>query len=525
MRIDRVISIRTQSRNLLIGCICLIALLSINCGRSKDQASEEKSTITVLSGWIEEERALGVEVDGLLFLSLARPNEKGELVGQLAESWEHSFDYRTWTIHLRRDVRWHDGVPVTAHDIKFSIDLWKHPDILHWAGVRIESVTVLDDSMLTITYKNLPLAALYWIPGCGIACYPKHLLEDLDPAEYYEWEFWKHPVGNGPYRYVRHVPKTMIEFEANPDYYRGKPKIERVVLKFGPTSLTELLAGNVDAISRIRRTDALKIAGDSHFRVYYQVWDDILDMLVILWNQHHRFFRDPKVRRALTLAVNRRELPRVLNMAEHMPIIDVPYTASQYWKGELPEPLPYDPRLAKNLLEEAGWYDVDGDGIRERDGEEFSFSAMVRMKWEAAAVYIQDNFRKVGIKMEITSLDWAVLYNRMKKGDFEAVIFGVQNELFSSGDLLYFCGEDSPIGFYKPQIIERLDTIKNTMNPDEIDAVFRELRPIFQAELPWTFLTLGVETYVAHRRIKGLSTPFRANPIFHMEHLWIEDED
>jgi peptide/nickel transport system substrate-binding protein len=183
------------------------------------------------------------------------------------------------------------------------------------------------------------------------------------------------------------------------------------------------------------------------------------------------------------------------------PIIDVPYTESQYWKGELPEPLPYDPGLAKNLLEEAGWHDVNGDGIRERAGEEFTFSAMVQMRWEAAAVYVQDNFRKVGIKMEITTLDGGVLYNRINEGDFEAAISGVVNDLFSSKGLLYFCGEDSPLGFYKPQIIKRLDTIKNTMKRDEIDAVFRELRPIFQAELPWTFLTFDVETYVTHRRI------------------------
>lgn len=150
--------------------------------------------------------------------------------------------------------------------------------------------------------------------------------------------------------------------------------------------------------------------------------------------------------------------------------------------------MPYDPGLAKNLLEEAGWHDVNGDGIRERDGEEFTFSAMVQMRWEAA-------------------------------------ISGVVNDLFSSKGLLYFCGEDSPLGFYKPQIIKRLDTIKNTMKRDEIDAVFRELRPIFQAELPWTFLTFDVETYVTHRRIQGLSTPFRANPVFHLEHLWIEEDD
>ena len=71
------------------------------------------------------------------------------------------------------------------------------------------------------------------VPSDWTIFLPRHLLEDLDPGAFYDWDFWTHPVGNGPYRYVRHVPKTMIAFEANPDYFLGQPKIERVVLKFG----------------------------------------------------------------------------------------------------------------------------------------------------------------------------------------------------------------------------------------------------------------------------------------------------
>jgi peptide/nickel transport system substrate-binding protein len=505
---------------MLIISICVIAFINIQCRPSKDRASEEKSTITVLSGGSDNERTIRYLTDTLVFLPLARLNEKGELAGKLAESWEHSTDYRTWTIHLRRNVRWHDGVPVTAHDIKFTFDLWKHPDILE--GRRIESVTVLDDNTLTITYKKVPLWALYWLPGLDVICYPKHLLEDLDPAEYYEWEFWKHPIGNGPYRLVRHVPKTMIEFEAFPDYYRGKPKIERVVIKWGASSLTELVSGNVDVMSRINRIDALKIAEDSRFRIYYQVWDDVLSLTVILWNQHHGLFRDPMVRQALTMAINRRELPRVLHMAANLPVTDVPYTSRQYWKGELLEAWPYDPDKAKDLLENAGWHDIDGDGVREQDGKEFSFKVITEE--EAAAVYVQSNLSKVGIKMEVVTLNGAVLRNRVREGDFEAAITYLENDFLRSDGLHFFCGEESPIGFHNPRITEGFDIAKNTMNPDEIDAVFRELMPIFQAELPWTFLTLDVQTYLAHRKIKGLSSPFRANPVYHMEHLWIEEE-
>ncbi len=200
-----------------------------------------------------------------MFLPLVTRDQSGQVQPRLAQRWQHSNDYREWTFHLRQDVRWHDGIPVTAHDIKFTLELFAHPDVLYdgiWRGIK--SITVPDDWTLRITYTR-PTDALYtWT-----VYYPRHLLKDLEPKEFYDWEFWTHPVGNGPYRYVRHVPKTMIELEANPDFYKGKAKIDRVVLKFGGgTALTELLSGNVDAITSVNRANISKLAGDPRFRVY-----------------------------------------------------------------------------------------------------------------------------------------------------------------------------------------------------------------------------------------------------------------
>ncbi len=154
----------------------------------------------------------------MIFLPFAKEDKNGELERRLAESWEHSEDYRTWTIHLRSDVKWHDGIPVTAHDVKFTLDMLEHPDV---EGIKliipnVESSVVLDDTTIVITYKRNRDALDDWT-----VYYPKHLLEDLERKDIAKWDFWKQPVGNGPYRYVRHVTKTMMELEANPDYYAG----------------------------------------------------------------------------------------------------------------------------------------------------------------------------------------------------------------------------------------------------------------------------------------------------------------
>ena len=124
-------------------------------------------------------------------------------------------------------------MPVTMDDVKFTLDLHARPDSPVY-GLRTEC-TVHDESTFTVRGSG-------WMEADSfISIVPKHLLKELDYQKWHQWDFWLRPVGNGPYRYLRYQPGTMVELEANPDYYKGKPKIERVVLKFTKgASLTEL---------------------------------------------------------------------------------------------------------------------------------------------------------------------------------------------------------------------------------------------------------------------------------------------
>ena len=146
---------RIGRRQFMQMCAGSLALATAACGRRGDQARVKRSTITLLNE--NDERDLGPEYDDppkfLVFLPLVTSNAKGELEGRLAQSWEHSPDYRTWTVHLRKDVRWHDGVPVTAHDVKFTMDLYMHPAVL-LVPPGAYAVTVLDDSTYTITHHR-----------------------------------------------------------------------------------------------------------------------------------------------------------------------------------------------------------------------------------------------------------------------------------------------------------------------------------------------------------------------------------
>jgi peptide/nickel transport system substrate-binding protein len=445
-----------------------------------------------------------------MFIPLADMDEEGRRrEPRLLERWEYSNDYTEWTFYLRKDVRWHDGKPVTAHDVKFTLELITDPNIMYQYRF-FEEITIIDSFTCHIRSNGPfnPLSEYGWFGTC-----PRHLLEGLDPKEFGSWEFWTRPVGNGPYRYVRHVPKTMVELEANPDYYGSKPKIEGVVLKFGKNPLIELLSGNVDAVSNLPALEAVKIAKDPRFNMYH-AFGFSWRAFAVVWNLHNDLFRNPAVRRALTLAINRRELHGVLNFPDNTPIFDVPIRKGHFLRGEVPEPLPYDPEQAKRLLDEAGWLEVKKDGIRENNDREFRFSLLVSAERTLGAVYIQDQFRKVGIRMEIVTMDRSVLKARGRSGEFDAILFNTP-----SGSYKWLMG-----GYDNLEVKQLLEAMDRIPTSDERDIAVRKLWPIFRTDMPLTFLSPQVWFNVVHRRIRGLKSPNRTDLPRLMEQLWIEEE-
>ena len=501
-----------------------LALAAAGCTRQP--FTDPENTLTV--GWWTGESMVSLFTDQssmfLVFLPLVARNADGELEGRLAERWEHSPDYLTWTVHLRQGVRWHDGVPVTAHDVKFTLDLLSDPDVLY-AQPGGYTVTVLDDTAYTIEYHDLLADEV----GKGsplddyTVIYPKHLLEQLDPVDFGSWEFWSRPVGNGPYRYGRQLSQIMMEFEANPDYYRGKPSIERVVLKFVAFYVTELLSGYVDALYFVGREELQALRGDDRFQAYHS--SNHRGNRVVVWNLRNVLFRDASVRRALTLAIDRVELRQVLHMPAGLPIFDVPLSGGLYRRGEVPEPLPYDPKRAKQLLHEAGWRDGDGDGIRERDGRPFRFTLLTPASYPmrgGEAVYIQSQLRQVGIGVEIQTMEWRPVLERMTTGQFEAALFGQGASLDSPMGILPFFGEESFIGYSNRDVIALLNELTSTIDPDEIDRIHRQLIPFFEADLPVTYLYPNVVTSMATQRVGGLSSPYRIDPVRYMDELWLE---
>ncbi|HYN81772.1 MAG TPA: ABC transporter substrate-binding protein [Gemmatimonadaceae bacterium] len=500
-------------------CVGSLALAAVGCGRGKNRGDFRSSTLIIAyHGGADVLKPDMTNAERLVFLPLMVWNSRGELEGRLAHRWEHSADYREWTYHLRTDVRWHDGVPVTAHDVAFSLSLFSHPDVLILPADAVESVAVHDDSTLTVRSRRG--SRLY---NVSVVYYPKHRLQHLDRSTLTQWDFWTNPVGNGPYRLVRYVPETMMEFEVNPDYYRRKPKIERVVLKFAGDNppLTELLSGSVDVIPEANAAQLPKLAKDPRFRVYQNLTDAA--SWALFWNADNPLFRDVRVRRALTLAIDRDDLRQVVNFGPEIPIVDGPFPPQRLRRGDVPEPLPYDPEQARSLLNEAGWLDRDGDGMREREGRVFRFTALAigMSPVREMAIYVQDRLRRIGVDMSIQRMENATVRALVKSGRFEAAFSFLEH---GAAWLRQHFGPPFPIGYRNSELVGLLDQVSATAAPDVEDRAFRRIAEIFRTDVPATFLFLGNRTIVAHKRLRGLIRPWGADPLVHMEELWLEDE-
>jgi peptide/nickel transport system substrate-binding protein len=491
-------------------CTCFVALASVQCGQAGD-ASESEDSRLVIHLADGDERALGPM--GLqwfyVYLGLVRnPGWSGDYEPRLMESWEHTPDYTSWTLHLRDDVRWGDGVPVTAEDVEFSLELWTNPNVAYEYRFY-EGIEVLDSRTLQVTFTEPVSSTIFvysWLPVL-----PRHLLDTLSVEDIYSWPFWLQPVGDGPYRYVKHIPRTMTELEANPDYYGELPSIPTVVLQYGGSGYTELISGNVDIASQITPLEALQLAADPRFEIYHR---NDHDFMAIVWNHRNPLFQDAAVRRALTMSINRRGLHQLLNYPDDLPISDVPATKRHFAEGSVPEPLPFDPERAAQVFESVAWIDGDNNGIREKNGKEFQFTLSVTPETQAQAIYIQEQLRRAGIRMEISTFERSVLRERGRAHNFEAVIrqYNFVEQY-----------RDFPVsGYVNPEVSRLAYTLWYTMDQDKADQYLREIWQIVATEIPLTYLHPRMSFLAAHRRVRGLQNDrFLSNIV---QDLWIEDE-
>jgi peptide/nickel transport system substrate-binding protein len=453
-----------------------------------------------------------------LFTPLVQYDEALNVRPYLAESWELEGDTAV-VFRLRDDVRWHDGRPVTAEDVKFTFDRAKDPTTASLIGSaylgEVESATVLDARTIRFDFVRPHAQALedfWWAPV------PKHLLEDVPPGELRTAAFNRAPVGSGPYRFVEWRPNDRLVLERNsafPEALGGPPHLERVIFRIIPepaTMLTELITGGVhvdipvepDQASQIERSPELELFSFPSRTFYY-----------IGWNNRRAPFTDARVRRAMTLAIDRKEVIDALLAGFGTPATGpIPPWSPLYPEGV--EPLPYDPEAAGRLLEAAGWVDRNGDGIREDAvGRPFRFALMTsdRPLNRAVVEVVQAQLRRVGVDARVQIVEFQTLLSQHRARDFDAVFSNWVLDNFqvasAPSSLLHsrwaaVPGSANRSSFANPRADAAIERGATATDPAAARAAWRDLIEVLQEEQPLTFMFWWTELAGARRRVQGV---------------------
>jgi peptide/nickel transport system substrate-binding protein len=455
-------------------------------------------------------------MERVLYMPLFRWAKDLTIEGRLAKSWEYSADSTVVTVHIRDDVRWHDGAPTTAHDVKFTFDRMMDP-VLGYPDRgtlrHIQAVEVVDDTTIRFRFA---LAYLDQLAHLRRVILPKHLLESV-PNELMESAEFNHaPVGNGPFRFVRWKRDQEIVFEANPDFADGRPHLDRLIFRVIPdqTSLeTSFRSGQIDYVERLRFSEVASLRKDPRFQVFtypqrgYQF---------IGWNRRDPLFSDSRVRRAMTLAIDRQRILDALAFGEGKVTAHPVMSLSPYCASDIPA-YPYDPEGAKILLAQAGWKDEDGDGVIENGGTDFEFTLVTNLgnqMREDALVMIQNDLKKVGVAVKPQVREWTVFLDEVKAKKFQAFHMAWETDfIMSPYDIFHSAaieGKYNMVSFSNPRVDSLIERGLVARTPDEAKSIWHEYQALLHEDQPYTILYELAYSVGVAERIRGVEVDVRS---------------
>ena len=363
--------------------------------------------------------------------AIIKPMPQGMLTPSLAESWSASRDGRVYEFVLRKNVVFHNGEPMTAEDVKFSFDRYKG------AGAKImkekvEAVTIVDPHRIRFHLKEPwpDFMGFYGSPATGAGwIVPKKYVEKVG-----EDGFKKAPVGAGPFKFVSMTPGVELVLEAHDRYWRKTPKVKRIVMKSvpeGSTRLAMLKRGEVQIAYKTDGPLGEEVKKDPNLDLVFSGgiatwWLQFSDL-----NDPKSPWHNPKVRLAANYAIDRRALSEAETLGASPPTGSI---IPREFEWALPvDPVPYDPKKAKQLLAEAGYPNGFDAGTITPVPPYFSFA-------EAIGGYLG----AIGIKARVQKMERAVMFDKRRKkelagiclcgdGSFGNAVTRIENNVVSSG--------------------------------------------------------------------------------------------
>ena len=380
----------------------------------------------------------GAIVARAVFDTLIRMTPDGEFHSGLAEKWELSEDGKTYTFHLRKGVKFHDGTPFNAEAVKFSFDRIVDPATKSEAAKGqvgpYESTEIVDEHTVKVHLKSPFSPFLTGVARSVVAMVP--------PGAVKKWgeQFDDHLVGTGPFMFKNRVRKDHIVLVKNPDYnwgsslykHQGPAGIETVMIKFIAEAAVRagtLETGETNLINEVPAHDFARLSKDKAFTTYNPSQPGA--PLSIALNSTKAPLDDLKVRQALEHAINKKQIVDTL-FAGLYPLAYSTLTPNTlgYWAGS--EKLyGFDQKKAAALLDEAGWKDSDNDGVRDKDGKPLQLW-WPTFKWQRMnqmAEMVQAQLKEVGINLKVDVVAFPSMYDAANKCQHDLIHSG-----FEGGD-------------------------------------------------------------------------------------------
>lgn len=446
-------------------------------------ASEPSSLDTLVANQSAATRIVSDQVYESLVSADPRENDRFVPRPALAVTWTTSADGRTMTFDLRRDVEWHDGRPFNARDVIATIDRARASS----SGFRaylteLESYRAPDAHTVVLVWRApyfmiLPVLSLLPIQ-------PAHVIEGLGDASSTVLE--RRPVGTGPWRLAEWREGDRIVLEANPRHWGAGTRLERVelrVVRDGDT-LTELVErGEIDVVTEI--LGDVEAAAAAHRFRRVEIEDNT--MFWIGWNNERHAFQDARVRRAMAHMI---DWARVEAMGGPRTRRTCFFAARP---GEEDDPcgdgstLPYDPREAARLLDEAGL-------VARAGGRRFEFELVTSELMEStySLEALRDSLAPLGVRMRVTALPWSALVTRIREGAFDACLLTWSEPLPATDPAQVFhsdeAGGDNLVRFRNPAADTIMELARQTVDDRARSALFRDLTRILREEQPVTLL-------------------------------------
>jgi len=436
-----------------------------------------------------------------------------DIVPVLAKNYEVSKDHLRIAVTLRDSLRWHDGAPITAEDVKFTVDKILDPAVPAvnkegWFS-RLDRVDVTGPLTLDFVWKEPYAPSVHALTQ--LAPIPKHVYGEGDfnenPAN-------RSPVGSGPFKFEEWRTGQMISLVRNDDYHGRKAYLDRVIFKIipdGSVALNALKTGELDEM-RITQIQWETQTNDPEFLARFdKKYYNVPQYNYLAWNCRSVWFEDRRVRRAMTMLFDRETINKELysGFAE---IVTGPFYKRSWAYDPAVEPIPFDPAGAMTLLDEAGWTDADNDGVREKDGAKFEFDFFIVSGSETGRRFselFQEQCRSAGVIVNIRQLEGATFFDKMFKGQYDCTASAWRLENDPDVYDTFHSSQVPPIGlnhtFYSNLEVDTLlERGRIEFDHGARKAMYHRIHRLIHEDQPYTFINSVPEKRPFSRRIGNI---------------------